>query len=34
MELIPEEEDEEEAPTGLGLPSVLPLPLSNSLEQD
>jgi hypothetical protein len=34
MELIPEVEDEEETPTGPDLPSALPLPLSNPLEQD
>ena len=34
MELIPEVEDEEETPTGPGLPSASPLPLSNPLEQD
>jgi hypothetical protein len=34
MESIPEVEDEEETPTSLGLPSALPLPLSNPLEQD
>jgi hypothetical protein len=34
MELIPEVEDEEETPTGSGLPSALPQPLSNPLGQD
>jgi hypothetical protein len=34
MELIPEVENEEETPTGPALPSALPLPLSNPLEQD
>jgi hypothetical protein len=34
MELIPKVEDEEETPTGLGLPSASPQPLSNPLEQD
>jgi hypothetical protein len=34
MELILEVEDEEETPTGLGLPSALPQSLSNPLEQD
>jgi hypothetical protein len=34
MELIPEVEDEEETPTGPGLPSASPLPLSNPFEQD
>ena len=34
MELIPEVEDEEETPTGPGLPSASPQPLSNPLEQD
>jgi hypothetical protein len=33
MELIPEVEDEEETPTGPGLPSSSPLPLSNPLKQ-
>jgi hypothetical protein len=33
-ELIPEVEDEEETPTGPGLLSASPLPLSNLLEQD
>jgi hypothetical protein len=33
MELIPKVEDEE-TPTGLGLPSASPLSLSNPLEQD
>jgi hypothetical protein len=32
MELIPEVEDGEETPTGLGLPSASPQPLSNPLE--
>jgi hypothetical protein len=34
MELIPGVEDEEETPTGLGLPSASRQPLSNPLEQD
>jgi hypothetical protein len=34
MELIPEVEDEDETPTGPGLSSASPLPLSNPLEQD
>jgi hypothetical protein len=34
MKLIPEVEDEEETPTGSGLPSASPQPLSNPLEQD
>jgi hypothetical protein len=34
MELIPEVEDEEETPTGSGLPSASPQLLSNPLEQD
>jgi hypothetical protein len=34
MELIPEVEHEEETPTCPGLPSALPLKLSNPLEQD
>jgi hypothetical protein len=34
MELILEVEDEEETPTCPGLPSALPLALSNPLEQD
>jgi hypothetical protein len=34
MELIPEVEDEEETPTGPGLPSASPQPLSDPLEQD
>jgi hypothetical protein len=33
MELILEVEDEEETLTCLGLPSALPLPLSNPLER-
>jgi hypothetical protein len=34
MELIPEVEDEEATPTGPGLPSALPLLVSNPLEQN
>jgi hypothetical protein len=34
MELIPEVEDEEETPTGPGLRSASPQPLSNPLKQD
>jgi hypothetical protein len=34
MELIPEAQDEEETPTGPGLPSASPVPLSNPLKQD
>jgi hypothetical protein len=34
MELILAVEDEEETPTGPGLPSASPQPLSNPLEQD
>jgi hypothetical protein len=34
MELIPDVEDEKKTPTGPGLPSALPLLLSNPLEQD
>jgi hypothetical protein len=34
MDLILEVEDEEETPTGPGLPSASPLPLSNPFKQD
>jgi hypothetical protein len=34
MELIPEVEYEEDTPTCPSLPSALPLPLSNPLDQD
>jgi hypothetical protein len=34
MELILEVEDKKETPTGPVLPSALPLPLSNPIEQD
>jgi hypothetical protein len=34
MQLILEVEDVKETPIGPGLPSALPLPLSNPLERD